>query len=338
MSARLNRPEVNRLNSIFSKWSLIMSWRLSLIFAAGLLGCVPNSASIGAGAAPQAPSISNSGVSAFAFSRDEGPLADGVIYRRIVSASEPALVAHVVEIDLSKQSVRFAVSPGDRSKGMEHTAGLTSVVADDSNAVIAVNASYFLPFAGGSTGGDDFYPHVGDPVNVSGAELSGGVQVSPVETDLDIRVNAIVCFAGAHVRIEDGQTCPPDFPDGVAAGPRLLAAGEKRPFTAFDKNYAVSVHPRTAIGVSENRQRAWIVVVDGRQAGYSAGASLDRLTDIFRDLGAFDAINLDGGGSSTLAHAPASGGSILLNRPIHTNVAGRERPVANHIMLLPAER
>ena len=315
-----------------------MHRRLSLFLALGLVGCVSNAASNGAGPAPQASSASQSSLSAFGFSRDEGPLGDGVVYRRIVSPSEPALVAHIVDIDLSRSGFRFAVSQGDGSKGMEHTARLTSVVADEINAIVAVNASYFLPFAGGSPGGDDFYPHVGDPVNVSGAELSGGVQVSPVETDLDIRVNAIVCFAGVRVRIEDGQTCPADFTDGVAAGPRLLAAGEKRSFAGFDRNYAVSVHPRTAIGVSENRQRAWVVVVDGRQAGYSAGASLEQLTDIFLDLGAVDAINLDGGGSSTLAHAPASGGAILLNRPIHTNVAGRERPVPNHIFLLPAER
>jgi hypothetical protein len=315
-----------------------MHRRLSLFLAVGLMGCVSNAASNGAGPAPQATAASQSSLSAFGFSRDEGPLGDGVVYRRIVSPSEPPLVAHIVDIDLSRSGFRFAVSQGDRSNGMEHTARLTSVVADEINAIVAVNASYFLPFAGGSPGGDDFYPHVGDPVNVSGAELAGGIQVSPVETDLDIRVNAIVCFAGVRIRIEDGQTCPAEFTDGVAAGPRLLAGGEKRSFAGFDRNYAVSVHPRTAIGVSECRQRAWIVVVDGRQTGYSAGASLEQLTEIFLDLGAVDAINLDGGGSSTLAHAPASGGAILLNRPIHTNVAGRERPVPNHILLLPAER
>jgi exopolysaccharide biosynthesis protein len=199
-----------------------------------------------------------------------------------------------------------------------------------------VNASYFLPFAGGSPGGDDYYPKIGDPVNVSGAEMSAGETQSPVETDLDIRVNAIVCFSGLRVDIADGQVCPQGHTDGVAAGPRLLAAGQRRSFRTFDNNYAVMRHPRSAMGVTADRRRAWIVVVDGRQKGYSDGATLDELTDIFVSLGAAEALNLDGGGSSTLVVEDEAGAAVILNRPIHTGVPGRERPVANQILLVAA--
>ena len=61
--------------------------------------------------------------------------------------------------------------------------------------------------------------------------------------------------------------------------------------------------------------------------------TLADLTAVFRRLGASDAINLDGGGSSTLAMENADGTPVLLNRPIHTGVTGRERPVANQILL-----
>ncbi len=268
----------------------------------------------------------------------EGPLFEGVAYRRIIKDGDRPMVAHVIEIDLSSARYRLGVTPADTSRGMEHTAKLTTAYLDEVDALLALNASYFLPFAGGSPAGDDYYPKVGDPVSVSGAAISGGRVVSPIETDLDIRVNAIVCFAGLRIAIEDGQSCPAGYPDGVAAGPRLLASGVRRPFTAFDNNYAVSAHPRTAIGVDKTGGKAFIVAVDGRQADYSVGASLDQLTDLFIGLGATEAINLDGGGSTTLTVAGKSGTPILLNRPIHTGVPGRERPVPNHIVLLPAAR
>lgn len=73
-----------------------------------------------------------------------------------------------------------------------------------------------------------------------------------------------------------------------------------------------------------------MVVADGRQPGYSAGMTLDALTAVFEQLGAHAAINLDGGGSSTLA-ARVDGDVRALNRPIHTGIPGRERPVANQL-------
>ena len=266
----------------------------------------------------------------------EGEIADGLAYSRIVRAGDKPLVAHVVTVDLTHPRYRFLVSPGDPSGGSEYVAGLTSDYLKRTGAVLAINGSYFLPFSGGSPGGDDYYPHAGDPASVSGAAVSGGQVVSPVETDLDIRVNAIVCFDALLVAIEDGQVCPDGYTDGLAAGPRLLADGAQRDFSAFDNRYASTPAPRTAMGVSEDGKTAWIVTVDGRQDGYSIGADLNELADIFARLGARDAINLDGGGSTTLVIKGPDGAPLMLNRPIHTGVPGRERPVANQIALLPA--
>ena len=236
---------------------------------------------------------------------------------------------HIISVDLAREGIAFALTPADPSQGMEHVARRTTTMLSESGAQVAVNASYFLPFKGGSKGGEDYYPHEGQPVNISGAAISGGKVVSPVETDIDDRVEAIVCFDKARVEIKDGQVCPNGFADGVAAGPRLLTDGR---IDSFEAAYSANRHPRTAIGVSADRKRAWIVVVDGRQPD-AVGASLPELAQIFAELGASDALNLDGGGSTTLAAEGADGKPVLLNTPIHTGIPGRERPVANHILL-----
>ncbi|RMD98315.1 MAG: phosphodiester glycosidase family protein, partial [Calditrichaeota bacterium] len=65
---------------------------------------------------------------------------------------------------------------------------------------------------------------------------------------------------------------------------------------------------------------------DGRQEGYSAGMSLFELAEFMRGLGCTEAINLDGGGSTTLVVA-----SRVVNRP--SDKTG-ERPVANALLLV----
>jgi exopolysaccharide biosynthesis protein len=87
-------------------------------------------------------------------------------------------------------------------------------------------------------------------------------------------------------------------------------------------------HPRTAAGVSRDGRTLLLVVVDGRQDGWSVGVTLPELARILLDAGAWNAVNLDGGGSSALWYR-ASGESDgrILNRPSD----GRVRPVASHL-------
>lgn len=81
--------------------------------------------------------------------------------------------------------------------------------------------------------------------------------------------------------------------------------------------------PRTAVGVDASGAKVWLVVVDGRRA-HSRGLGLPALGRLFRDLGATEAINLDGGGSAAMYLATARG---LVNQPAER----REREVLNHI-------
>lgn len=260
------------------------------------------------------------------------PLFDGVTYRqerRVDAANEP-MVVHIVTLDLTRPGVRLGVTPPDRSKGMEYVAHTVRRDLIAHHAQLAVNASYFLPFFGGSPKGDDYYPHDGEPVSISGAAIGGGRVASPVETDQDLRVSAILCI-GRRVDIRAGQRCPAGTRDAIAAGPHLLQDGRAVPiYRALLAEGGKG--PRTAIGLSADRRRAWIVVVDGRQKGYSMGADNTALVALFRELGAGDAMSFDGGGSSTLAMADGKD-AIVLNRPIHTGIVGRERPVANALLV-----
>ena len=75
-------------------------------------------------------------------------------------------------------------------------------------------------------------------------------------------------------------------------------------------------HPRTAVGVSPDRRTVYFVVVDGRQAGFSIGATYNDLGAIFERLGAYEAVNLDGGGSTTMVIRDAEDQPKVLNRPV----------------------
>ncbi|NIP83786.1 MAG: sporulation protein, partial [Gemmatimonadetes bacterium] len=89
------------------------------------------------------------------------------------------------------------------------------------------------------------------------------------------------------------------------------------------ESFGAARHPRTAVGWDAGRV-LW-VVVDGRQPPHSVGMSLPELEALLLRLGASDAINLDGGGSTTLAV-----GGRVANRP---SDAEGERPVANALVL-----
>jgi hypothetical protein len=102
-------------------------------------------------------------------------------------------------------------------------------------------------------------------------------------------------------------------------------------------SFATTRHPRTAVGISRNGRRLLLLVVDGRQKGYSDGMTLRELAEVMRDLGARDAINLDGGGSTTLVYAdPAASTTLrIANRP--SDPAG-ERPVGDALAIVAACR
>jgi hypothetical protein len=89
------------------------------------------------------------------------------------------------------------------------------------------------------------------------------------------------------------------------------------------------VNPRTAVGVAADGALLF-VTVDGRQPGHSEGTTLRETAELLRALGAVEALNLDGGGSTTMVVRGPGGRLRVMNRP---SDATGERPVANALAL-----
>ena len=91
------------------------------------------------------------------------------------------------------------------------------------------------------------------------------------------------------------------------------------------------LEPRTAVGVTKSGKRLFILVGDGRKKEYSNGLSYADMAHIFKSLGAYDALNLDGGGSSSFCLSVGDGKFAPINRP--SDRAG-ERFVPNGIAVV----
>ncbi|WP_216216159.1 phosphodiester glycosidase family protein [Amycolatopsis aidingensis] len=110
-----------------------------------------------------------------------------------------------------------------------------------------------------------------------------------------------------------------DIAVAVGGNRVLVADGEIQPVDN------VAAHPRTAVGFSADGDRMWLVTIDGRQAD-SRGMTELELARHLKSLGAHDAINLDGGGSSTLlARQQGEQTAEVRNSPSD----GQQRPVPN---------
>ncbi|KAA5826140.1 phosphodiester glycosidase family protein [Saccharopolyspora hirsuta] len=119
-----------------------------------------------------------------------------------------------------------------------------------------------------------------------------------------------------HLSAADG---PLDFAVG---GFPILRDG--RPLPGLDTG---ELAPRTAAGVSADGRTAYLLVVDGRSAA-STGLSVRETADLLRSFGAVDGMNLDGGGSSTVAvREPGQDLATVRNVPSD----GVLRPVANGV-------
>ena len=123
----------------------------------------------------------------------------------------------------------------------------------------------------------------------------------------------------------------------VGGGPRLLRGGrvavtaKAEGFAppqapAFFGTFVAARQPRTLAGVRPDG-KLLLVTVDGRRPGWSTGMTLPEAARLMRSLGARDALNLDGGGSTTMTVR-----GEVVNRP--SDRAG-ERPVSDGVYALP---
>ncbi len=137
-------------------------------------------------------------------------------------------------------------------------------------------------------------------------------------------------WLGTHPRLHDGR--PPQ--QLLGGWPRILDAGVNVAAEAPIREGTISRnaearHPRSAIGLSRDGRTMWLLVVDGRSER-SVGMTLVELADAMRALGAWDALNFDGGGSTTL---------VIDGRVMNTpSDATGERAVGNALLVRQRRR
>lgn len=198
----------------------------------------------------------------------------------------------IIKYPARRFRTRLINSPGDQ-------ADKTSAVAEREGAYAAVNGGYF-----------DMAQLLPCVYFRTGKEVFG--QTSPSEA---FRVNGVVGTKDKRGRKVIISSCSPSEYEEVtgkwhsvmASGPMLVDEGEilVPQYTETDENgkgidaFNDYRHPRSVIGY-DDKGNVYLVVIDGRHPGKGDGASIYETALICRFLGMKDAINLDGGGSSSL--------------------------------------
>jgi hypothetical protein len=137
--------------------------------------------------------------------------------------------------------------------------------------------------------------------------------------------------------LKPGDPVSIDYRARTAEGQRIHAAINGRQLLVVDgvaqkasQGNNTPAAPRTALGFSQDGKQMFLLSADGRQPAFADGLGLDELATMMVDLGAYSAVNLDGGGSTTiLAREPGAVTTQLENRPSD----GAERNVPNGLGL-----
>jgi exopolysaccharide biosynthesis protein len=239
----------------------------------------------------------------------------GIIYRRDAISDPRLAMMHIVTIDLTKSGIKALVTP-------QTGARTTSEFLQEFKLQLAVNASYFHPFYERSPW--DYSPRTGQTTNPIGEVISNGDRYSPSEADWPS-----LCISGNNIaKIVVRQACPSGTMNAVA-GREVLVANGKPVDKIFEANKD-RPYSRVAVAVDKKGEKLWLIIVDGKQPLYSEGLTKVELAAIIAKLGVDKAINLDGGGSTTLVMATNNGAKVL-NAPMRAKLPMNERPVSNHI-------
>jgi Phosphodiester glycosidase len=181
---------------------------------------------------------------------------------------------------------------------------------------------------GGLESGDAAIPSDGLVLSGSGDAARFLTEAAPPGSRPEVRLGLFT--RGAELPLAEQQLV-------VGGGPRLLSRGRIvvpsraegfAPLEApgFYGSFVASRNPRTLAGVRRDG-RILLVTIDGRRPGWSAGVTLTEAARVMQALGARDALNLDGGGSTTMTVRGA-----VVNFP--SDPTG-ERPVSDGVFVVP---
>lgn len=240
-------------------------------------------------------------------------IAEGVVWKRARLEGLFGLPQslNVLEVNLNQSGVEVDVASADTGRVAP------SVLAQRAGAVAAVNGSFFNVETGASV---VFFQRDGQAVRFSHAEIAAEREGAAVATEWG-------GDAGVLRRMGSDWEPVPRLEDILASGPLLVWGGrvaETRPV-----GFNVTHHPRTALGLTDDNHLL-LVTVDGR-APQAAGMTIRELARVMRDLGSTSALNLDGGGSTTMW----VGGKGVVNYPSDNGAFDHrgERGVANAVVI-----
>ena len=230
------------------------------------------------------------------------PLYRGVDYAvGFATADDPCVQkVHALRVDTTAPGIRFTGTPrcdGWVANERETRRQTTREFVAASGAQAAINGDFYaLP---GSTS---------DPTltDLEGLAISEGQVVSPAARTDSLLVGR---HSGARIAVTRARTDLRDVWTAVSGRGRVLADG------VVQETWPAR-HPRTGVGISRDGRYVYLVTVDGRQPGVSEGATTGELGQWLLRLGAYQGLNLDGGGSTTMALSDGRGGAVVLNVPV----------------------
>jgi exopolysaccharide biosynthesis protein len=222
-----------------------------------------------------------SGINKVRWEREK--IAPGLIWKSahaILNDSVPQNI-NILIVKLHKREIRISYDP---SKNI-----LTSGKASSAQALAAVNAGFFDIKNGGS---------------VTYIKTDGMILDSDSATKWPDNVNmngAVMIMNGREAHIDRAASnawydSHPEFEDILVTGPLLV---KNRSFAELPgTSLVIGRHPRTALGIRTSK-KVILLTLDGR-TGESAGMTLKELAHLMILLHCRDAVNLDGGGSTTM--------------------------------------
>ncbi|MCU7694435.1 phosphodiester glycosidase family protein [Haoranjiania flava] len=237
---------------------------------------------------------------------------------RYLSTTGLSIKAFVFEIDLTSPSIRIEVSTPNNSPSFGMQPMTKQAIYEDfegHKVWAGINA--------------DFYNmDTGVP---QGIVYKEGLAIKTTVTDA---VNTFFAITKDGKAVIGDQQMYPDIKNIIqeAVGGRVTLLKDGVAVQQVDKR----LEPRTCIGVNQDGTKVYMLVVDGRNFHYSNGMNYDDLAKFMKALGAYQAINLDGGGSSTffIRTTPSFGAGRFAVRNWPTDNGGKERSVANGLIVV----
>ena len=227
-------------------------------------------------------------------------VADGVIHRLIRSPKGPWTI-NALYVELGRCTTAEAVASSDSAISRMKTTDMLAALARHETVLAGVNADFFnlrngLPTNLLVTNGTMRTPPIPQPVLAIDSAGVARIAVFSLENDVLLPFHPLQAVGGRPVLVRDSAV--------AAEADTFGSAGFRGP------------NPRTAAGISRDGRRLILAVIDGRTS-HDAGMTLRETAELMLALGARDAINLDGGGSTTMVIAdPDSAGLLrIVNHP-----------------------